>query len=89
MSSTGLTGPLPRTQALHRALQGAASKAVVADLLLLEAWEANRSMDLGIMLRVRQIRRANQYLSSLLQNYTDDVNFRVISLQLGETPASA
>lgn len=64
MSSTGMTGPLLRTQALHRALQGAASDAFVADMLLLEAWEADRSMDLGIMLRVRQIRRANQYLST-------------------------
>jgi hypothetical protein len=33
--------------------------AAVADLLVLEAWEAHRPMDLGLMLRVRQIRRAN------------------------------
>ncbi len=33
--------------------------------------------------------REKDKLLSLLQNYTDDVNFRVISLQLGETPASA
>jgi hypothetical protein len=32
---------------------------VHADLLFIEAWEAQRFMHPGMMLRVRQIRRAN------------------------------
>jgi hypothetical protein len=48
---------------MHHALQTAATHASVADLLLLEAWETDRAMDLGVMLRVRQIRRANPLLS--------------------------
>jgi hypothetical protein len=33
-------------------------------LLLLEAWETNKPMHPGIMLRIRQIRRANPQLST-------------------------
>jgi hypothetical protein len=64
MVHTGAAGSPPYTQALSRALQSAENTASAADLLLLEAWETNKPMHLGIMLRIRQIRRANPQLSS-------------------------
>lgn len=64
MDHTGLNDPRPCTQALDRALQTAANTACIADLFFLEAWETDRSMHIGIMLRIRQIRRANPHLSS-------------------------
>ncbi|WP_158742326.1 hypothetical protein [Acidisphaera sp. L21] len=36
----------------------------MADLLLLEAWERLRPMRLGVMLRVRQIRKASPDLTA-------------------------
>ena len=38
------------------------NQTVDADLHFLEIWEASRSMNLGLMLRIRQIRRANPQL---------------------------
>jgi hypothetical protein len=64
MAHVGVAGPPPYTRALSRALQSAESTASAADLLLLEAWETNKPMHLGIMLRIRQIRRANPQLST-------------------------
>jgi hypothetical protein len=63
MAYTGMAGP-PSTLALRRALKTANNPASVADLVFLEVWEAERSMDLGTMLRIRQIRRANPQLST-------------------------
>jgi len=39
-------------------------EAAVADLLLLEFWEVHKPMHLGLLLRVRQIRRANPGLAA-------------------------
>jgi hypothetical protein len=63
MVGTRMAWPPPYTQALFRALQAAENTTTTADLLLLEAWEISRSMHLGIMLRIRQIRRANPQLA--------------------------
>lgn len=41
-----------------------ANKTVDADLSFLKAWEATRPMDLGVMLRIRQIRRAQRGMPS-------------------------
>jgi hypothetical protein len=35
----------------------------IADYRLLKTWETDRSMHLGTMLRIRQIRRANPHLA--------------------------
>ena len=64
MACTAMTSLRPYTQALRRVLQTTDNASSSADLLLLEAWESDRSMHLGIMLRVRQIRRANPQLST-------------------------
>jgi hypothetical protein len=64
MVRPGTVSRLPVTQALYRALQTAKDTASAADLLMLEAWEINRSMHLGIMLRIRQIRRSSAGLAS-------------------------
>ena len=64
MTGTELHSSQPNTQALDRALQTAKNAASIADLFFLAAWEADRSMHIGIMLRIRQIRRANPQLSS-------------------------
>ena len=60
MSCTGMGGLY--TQSPQRVLRTASDKALDADLLFLEDWEVSRSMNLGVMLRVRQIRRANPHL---------------------------
>jgi hypothetical protein len=49
----------PYTRAVRRALRDVRDAVVAADLLFLEAWEMNRTRDLGITLRAAQIRRAN------------------------------
>ncbi|MFL5258050.1 MAG: hypothetical protein ACJ8AI_35250 [Rhodopila sp.] len=59
MSATGIADPLPDAQVSWNALQMAWDETVHADLLFIEAWEAQRFMHPGMMLRVRQIRRAN------------------------------
>jgi hypothetical protein len=52
----------PFTQAARRALQGANSSAMEADLVFLEAWELRPTHLLGATLRAAQIRRANPEL---------------------------
>jgi hypothetical protein len=59
MSATGVANPLPDAQVARNALQMAQDETVHADLRFMEAWETQRSMHPGMMLRVRQIRRAN------------------------------
>lgn len=54
----------PRTDALRRALRNCADGASAADLLFLEAWEAAPRADVGVTLRVHQIRRANPALAA-------------------------
>lgn len=51
-----------RTRAVHDLLRAVGGNALAADLRFLEAWESNRSMHLGIILRIQQIRRANPLL---------------------------
>lgn len=55
---------LPRTRALQKALQDSCSGLATADLLFLEAWEAAPRADIGVALRVSQIRRANPDLAA-------------------------
>jgi hypothetical protein len=64
MAQTEMAGARPSTQALHRPLHAATNPASVDDLLLLEVSEAERSMHLDTMLRIRQNRRANPQLST-------------------------
>jgi hypothetical protein len=54
----------PRTVALQRALQMMRDVASAADLLFLEAWEAQPTPQIGTALRVHQIRRANPLLAA-------------------------
>lgn len=56
----------PFTQALRQALQGVRDSAAAADLLFLEAWEIHPSSNLGVNLRVSQIRRANPVLAAAI-----------------------
>ena len=60
MPCTGMDGPY--TQSPQREVRTPSDRTHNADLLFLEAWEVNRSMNLGVMLRIRQIRRANPQL---------------------------
>jgi hypothetical protein len=53
----------PRTAAVRRALQSAHCDATIADLLFLEAWEASPTPEVGAVLRIAQIRRANPELA--------------------------
>lgn len=53
----------PFTEAVRRALRGAACPGAEADLLFLEAWEMHPSTHLGAVLRASQIRRANPGLA--------------------------
>ncbi len=64
MAHIGQVDPPPCTQATQRALQSVRDARSVADLLLLDAWLIDRSMHLGMMLRIRQINRANPGLAS-------------------------
>ena len=54
---------VPLTKATRRALDGSKEAAKI-DLLLLESWEVNKPMHLGLMLRIRQIRMANPELAA-------------------------
>lgn len=58
------TGPWyqPQTQAVRRALSAAHDSASVSDLLFLEAWETQATLDIACTLRASQIRRANPAL---------------------------
>ena len=56
--------PPTRTAALRRALQMANSQACAEDLHFLEDWEADPRPEVGIVLRARQIRRANPTLAA-------------------------
>ena len=53
----------PRTAAVRRALQDARGDAAIADLLFLETWEASPTPEVGAVLRIAQIRRANPDLA--------------------------
>lgn len=57
----------PRTVAVARALESARCDAAVADLMFLEAWEATPTGDVGAVLRVAQIRRANPGLADAVR----------------------
>lgn len=57
----------PRTEALRRALRECAA-ASAADLLFLEAWEAEPVPGAGAALRVGQIRRANPTLAAEIRD---------------------
>ncbi len=54
----------PRTEALRRALRQVRDEAAVADLLFLEAWQAQCHSDIASSLRASQIRRANPSLAA-------------------------
>src|SRR5690242_12330911 len=59
MSASGIANPLPDAEVIQNALQMTQNDTVHADLRLMEAWRAQQFMHPGMMLRVRQIRRAN------------------------------
>ena len=60
----------PRTDALRRAL-AVCGESSAADLVFLEAWEANPVPGLGTALRVAQIRRANPVLAAAIRAELD------------------
>ncbi len=53
-----------RTEALRRVLGRVRDMTAAADLLFLEAWEAEPSRQIGTALRASQIRRANPGLAA-------------------------
>jgi hypothetical protein len=57
----------PRTQAVRHALEGVRGDAAIADLMFLEAWEASPTPEVGAVLRVAQIRRANRALADAVR----------------------
>jgi hypothetical protein len=57
----------PVTRAVSLALRGAHDAMTRSDLLFLEAWEINRSSNLGAALRAGQIRRANPDLVAAIE----------------------
>lgn len=57
----------PRTAAVRRALEGVHCDAAIADLLFLESWEASPTPEVGAVLRVAQIRRANPALAEAVR----------------------
>jgi hypothetical protein len=59
MDRNGTNDMLTHLQPDHHSPPAGDNPTTAADLLLLKTWETERSMHLGIMLRVRQIRRAN------------------------------
>jgi hypothetical protein len=59
--------PRPRTAAVRRALLHAHCDAAIADLLFLESWEASPTGEVGAVLRVAQIRRANPELAQAVR----------------------
>jgi hypothetical protein len=56
-----------RPDALWEALERHHDDSATSDLLLLIAWENRPTSDLGIVLRIRQIRRANPVLAAELR----------------------
>ncbi len=64
MTATADQWQLPRTDAVRRALQSVRDETTAADLLFLEAWEANPSSTIAATLRIGQIRRANPSLAA-------------------------
>lgn len=62
MSAVSGSWHLPQTAAVRRALRAARDETLVRDLLFLEAWEMQKTLDLAASLRASQIRRANPRL---------------------------
>jgi len=62
-----MDGQMPRTMAVRRALQQSADHRGMADLLFLEAWEAQPQGDIASTLRIHQIRRANPELAAAIR----------------------
>jgi hypothetical protein len=64
MGANGVVHNGPRTEALRRALQDVTDEAAAADLLFLEYWESQHTLDVAAILRASQIRRANPKLAA-------------------------
>jgi hypothetical protein len=62
-----MPGVEPRTAAVRHALEKLRCDAAVADLLFLEAWEASPTPNVGAVLRIAQIRRANPALADAVR----------------------
>ena len=62
-----VNGQLPRTMAVRRVMQQSADLRGLADLLFLEAWEAQPLGDIASTLRIHQIRRANPELAAAIR----------------------
>ncbi|HTR15830.1 MAG TPA: hypothetical protein VMI52_02195 [Acetobacteraceae bacterium] len=67
---------IPQTAALRRALGGVHDRALAADLLFLEAWEMAPQPDVGIALKVGQIRRANPALAAEIRAELENAKHR-------------
>lgn len=67
MTADADQSPLPRTQAVRRALQAVQDEASAADLLFLEAWEVDPVPSIAATLRAGQIRRANPDLAAAIR----------------------
>jgi hypothetical protein len=63
--------PVPRTEALRRALRSVRDDLCASDLLFLESWEMNPAPGAGPALRVGQIRRANPTLAAEIRAEVD------------------
>lgn len=61
MSHATTIGRTPATPTVQQSSQATRDNEVISDLRFMEAWETNRLMHPGIMLRARQIRRANPH----------------------------
>jgi hypothetical protein len=59
MIDTRAAGPLLDAQSSQPVPARRQDEAFLSDIRFMEAWEANRHMHPGMMLRIRQIRRAN------------------------------
>jgi hypothetical protein len=64
MTATDDQWHLPRTDAVRRVLRSIRDETIAADLLFLEAWEANPVPTIAAALRIGQIRRANPALAA-------------------------
>jgi hypothetical protein len=71
----------PFTLAVREALQSINNSQAENDLLLLEAWEMQPSPNLGVTLRVSQIRRANPGLAAAIE-----VELKTRSFEVEPTP---
>jgi hypothetical protein len=60
-------GSGPRTAAVRHALERVSCDSAIADLLFLEAWEASPTPEVGAVLRIAQIRRANPALADAVR----------------------